>query len=190
MSDPEMTRSITTLGAVELGFALGQAAEWVKSWRKAKKQKKTVRRLIELETKNNLSHIQQFWKVVLERKEDWNAEDGEFLYGLLADQASRVPFPPLTTDAWQANLGEVASAYTESELEAMWKLQRDLKRIQSLHSVFCDAQSERQDSSRMLGYSAMGAIISGSEFAEAVREPAKELKALTESVLAFDVVNA
>lgn len=194
MSDLETMRSVTTLGAVVLGFVLGQTSEWFKSQRKAKKQKKAVRRLIELETKNNISHIQHFWNAILERKESWNSEDGAFLYAQLADQASRVPFPPLTTDAWRANLGEVAAAYREPELEAMWRLQRELERILSLHAFFCEAQSERRDSSRFShavhGNSAVGAIISGFGFSDSVKEPAKEFKALIENVSAFEVINA
>ena len=187
-------RSLTTLGAVVLGFVLGQTSEWFKSRRKARKQKNAVRRLIELETKNNVSLIQHLWNAILERRDSWNSEDGAFLYAQLADQASRVPFPPLTTDAWRANLGEVAAAYTESELEAMWKLQRKLERILSLHVFFCEAQSERRDSSRhshvVHGSSAVGAIISGLGFSESVKEPAKEFKALIESVSAFAAINA
>lgn len=112
----------------------------------------------------------------------------------LLTQASRVPFPPLTTDAWRANLGEVANAYTESELEAMWKLQRDLERILSLHAFFCDAQSERRDFSRFShavnGNSVFGAISSGIGFSESVKDPAREFKALIQSVSAFEVINA
>lgn len=194
MSDPETMRSVTTLGAVVLGFLLGQTSEWFKSRTKANKQRKSVRRLIELETKNNVSHIQHFWNAILEKEERWNSEDGSFMYTQLADQASRVPFPPLTTDAWRANLGEVTAAYTEYELEAMWRLQRELERILSLHAFFCEARSERRDSSRfspaVLGSSALGAITSGLGFAASVSEPAREFKALIESVSAFEGINA
>ncbi|WP_423459469.1 hypothetical protein [Ottowia sp. VDI28] len=194
MSDLETMRSITTLGAVLLGFLLGQASEWFKSRRKAKKQKESVRRLIELETKNNVSLIQKFWNAILERKENWDSEDGSFLYAQLADQASRIPFPPLTTDAWRANLGEVAIAYTEPELEAMWKLQRELDRILSLHAFFCEAQNERRDASRFThtahGSSAMGAIISSFGFSDSVMEPAREFKKLIENISAFKLLNA
>lgn len=194
MIDLETMRSLTTLGAVVLGFVLGQTSEWIKSRKKARKQSKAVRQLIQLETKNNICHIQKLWSAILERKDSWNSEDGTFLYSQLADQASRVPFPPLTTDAWLANLSEVTAAYTEYELEAMWKFQRDLERILSLHAFFCEAQSERRDSSRhshvVHGSSTMGAIISGFGFSESVKEPAKEFKTLIESVSAFKAINA
>lgn len=193
MNDSETMRSVTTLGAVVLGFLLGQTSEWFKSRRKAENQRKSVRRLIGLETKNNISHIQSFWNAILERKESWNSEDGAFLYAQLADHASRVPFPPLTTDAWRTNLGEVANAYTESELEEMWILQRELERILSLHAFFCEAQSERRDSSRFShsvnGSSVFGAISSGIGFSESVKDPAREFKALIESISAFEVIN-
>lgn len=193
MSDSEIMRSVTTLGAVLLGFLLGQTSEWFKSRRKAKKQRESIRRLIELETKNNVSLIQEFWNAILGKKESWGSEDGSFLYAQLADQASRVPFPPLTTDAWRANLGEVATAYTELELEAMWKLQRELDRIFSLHTFFCEAQNERRDASRfthtMHGSSVMGAIISNFGFSDSVREPAREFKDLIASVSVFKLLN-
>lgn len=193
MSDPETMRSLTTLGAVILGFLLGQTSEWFKSRRKAKKQKKAVRRLIELETKNNVSHIRHLWNAIQERKDNWHSDDGAFLYEQLADQASRVPFPPLTTDVWRANLGEVAAAYTEFELEEMWKLQRELERVYSLHAFFCEAQSERRDSSRhthaVRGSSAIGAFVSSLGFYESVKEPAKEFKVLIENVLMFEMTN-
>lgn len=193
MSDPETMRSVTTLGAVLLGFLLGQTSEWFKSRRKAKKQRESVRSLIELETNNNLSLINNFWNAILGRKESWNSEDGSFPYAQLADQASRVPFPPLTTDAWRANLSEVATAYVESELKAMWKLQRELDRIFSLHTFFCESQNERRNSSRFThavhGSSTIGAMISGFGFSDSVREPAREFKELIESVSAFKLPN-
>lgn len=193
MSDPETMRSVTTLGAVFLGFLLGQASEWFKLRRKAKKQRDSVRRLIELETKNNVYLIQKFRNAILEKKEIWNSEDGSFLYNQLAEQASRVPFPPLTTDAWRANLGEVAAAYTESELEAMWTLQRELKRILFLHNFFCEAQNERRDTIRFShsvhGSPAVGAIMSGVGFYDSVREPAREFLDLIERVSAFKLIN-
>lgn len=194
MSEPETIRSVTTLGAVVLGFALGQTSEWFKSRRKAKKQKKAVRRLIELETKENVSRIGHFWNATLAKKEEWKSEDGEFLYGQLADQVSRIPFPPIAVDAWHANLGEVASAYTEHELVGMWRLQRDIERLQALYAFFCEAQSERRESSRFShavhGHPFIGSMVSGIGFAEAVKEPAKEFKELIEGVLAFVEIRA
>lgn len=92
----EIFRSITTLGAVMLGFILGQASEWFKSRKKAKKQRSSVRQLIRLETTNNVSHLINFRNSILEKEESWALDDGTFMYVKLADQASRVPFPPIT----------------------------------------------------------------------------------------------
>lgn len=194
MSDPETMRSFTTLGAVVLGFLLGQTSEWFKSRRKASKQRRSVRRLIELETRNNISHINKFWDTIIKENEIWKSKDGSFLYVQLAYQASRAPFPPLATDAWLANLGEISSSYTESELEEMWNFQRVIERIHSLHAFFCEAQVERRNSRRhshaMDGTAVMGVLVSGADFSESVREPAKEFKSLIEAVSEFEVISA
>ena len=189
----EIFRSITTLGAVMLGFILGQTSEWFKSRRKAKKQRSSVRQLIRLETTNNVSHLINFRSSILEKEESWASDDGTFMYVKLADQASRVPFPPITMEAWRANLGEVASVYDETELERMWCLQRDLERLQALHLFFCEAQSERRTSSRhassMHGHRVFGSMISGFGFSESVKEPAIEFKELMDRVAIFQVIS-
>ena len=71
----------------------------------------------------------------------------------------------------------------------MWRLQRDIERLQALYAFFCEAQSERRVSSRFShavhGHPFVGSMVSGIGFAEAVKEPAKEFRALIEEVIAF-----
>lgn len=192
MADTETLRTITTLGAVMLGFMLGQTSEWVKSKRKAKKQRISVRRLIQLETVNNISRLNRFMSSVLEKMSS-DSEDGEFMYVQFADQVSRIPFPPITTEAWRANLGEVASVYDESELERMWCFQRDLEQLHSLHLFFCEAQSERMAMERLAtseyGHGALRSLIGGNRFANSVEEPAKIFKDLIDRLQSFQVTD-
>lgn len=194
MNDHMIVQSVTTLGAVVLGFVLGQVSEWIRYRSRTKAKRKAIRRIIELETRNNISHIQNFWNTILARKTSWTSEDGGFPHAQLAEEISRVPFPPLTTAAWAANLGDIASVYSQYELEAMWRHQRDLERLESYYIFFCEARHERQETNRfsqaMHGKSIMGTMIGGIGFLESVKEPAKEFKQLIESVMAFQGVDS
>ncbi|MDT7042625.1 hypothetical protein [Candidatus Nitronereus thalassa] len=189
MNEQEALRSFTTLGAVILGFLLSQISEWVKSKRKSDKKRLAIRSLIELETKNNISYISEFWQSILASKEKWNDEGGAFLYVQLAEQASRKPFPQLTTDAWKANLGEMPTVYSQVELEKLWKLQRNIERLLSLHYFFCEAREEKMETSRFykgLNKSSVGMIFSQLGFTDSVLELAKEFKSLSETILLFN----
>lgn len=189
VNDSEILRSITTLGAVFVGFILGQISEWIKSTKKSKKQKNSVRKLIELEIKNNIKHVENFWKWIIESDNEWKSEDGSFRYVKLADKATLTPFPPLTTAAWGANLNEVTKAYTEHELEAIWDFQRKLEHVRSLYNFFCESQNNRKEY-RINSYAsrhnpAIGSLIGSINFSESVYESAKEFKILVEKIIEF-----
>ncbi len=68
MADSETTRTLTTLGAVILGFALGQVAEFFRSKRADRKLKKSTRALVELEMARNRSLLSEYWQSVIKSK--------------------------------------------------------------------------------------------------------------------------
>ena len=189
----EVIRAITTLSAVVLGFALAQGSEWIKYQRRAASRRKAIRCLINLEASSNCASIRRFWAAMLARRSEWIGKDDAFPFVDLAQEASKVPFPPLDISAWEANLAEVASAYSEAELERMWRLQRSLHQLQSLHRFFCEASGERRESYRGAcadGHSAVAMMSSGIGFTDSVANPAREFKALAEEVMAFVVAGA
>lgn len=185
----EVIRALTTLGGVVLGFALSQVAEWVKYGRRTESRRRSIRALIALEAGSNCSSIRHFWNAILARRQRWVGDNGAFEFVALAQVASTVPFPPLDVSAWQANLAEVASAYSESELERLWELHRALHRLQSLHCFFCEASNERKDSyksARAEGHVGLAAMTSSLGFSDSVTGPAEQFKSLAEKVITFD----
>lgn len=180
MNNSELIRTISTLGAVLLGFALAQFADWIKSKKNAKKNKKAVRCLISLEVNSNIMYIRDFQKNIFEDT-SLIKPDGDFPYSALADRAARISFPPITVAAWQANLKEVATTYTETELEAIYSFQNKLARLNSLHLLFCEAQTKRQQTIRA------GNMINNLNFAASTKEPSKEFKSLLDDITLFDL---
>ncbi len=190
MSDIEMVRPVTTLGAVVLGFVLGQASDFIKVRRQAKKRRLGVRQLIALEAGHNILLVREFWQSIISNEETWETEDGEFSYVRLALHASQTPFPQINTGAWSANLGEVVSTYAKDELEKIWRFQVDLERLCSLHDFFCQANDERRDTRQFshaaYGNPMMGNLTGSIQFSGAVNEPAKEFKRLITQIIELE----
>lgn len=190
MPGTEMIRPITTLGAVVLGFALGQASDFIKVRRQAKKRRLGVRRLIALEAAHNIVLAREFWESILSNEETWETEDGKFSYARLALHASQTPYPQIKTAAWHANLSEVVSTYGEDELEKIWRFQVDLERLYSLHAFFCQASEERRDT-KQFSHAAhrnpiMGNLVGHLQFNGAVHEPAREFKKLITQIIELE----
>lgn len=190
MADIEMIRPITTLGAVVLGFALGQASDFIKVRRQAKKRRIGVRQLIALEASHNIVLVREFWDSILSNEETWETEDGEFSYVRLALHASQTPYPQIKAAAWHANLGEVVSTYGKEELEKIWRFQVDFERLYSLHAFFCQAGDERRDT-KQFAYAAhgnpiMGNLMGSIQFSGTVHEPAKEFKRLITQIIELE----
>ncbi|WP_421910621.1 hypothetical protein [Marinobacter sp.] len=187
MSDIEMIRPLTTLGAVVLGFVLGQASDFIKVRRQAKRRRLGVRQLIALEAGHNIVLVRDFWQSILSNEETWETEDGEFPYVRLALHASQTLYPQINTGAWSANLGEVVSSYGKDELEKIWRFQVDLEKLCSLHDFFCRANDERRDTTQFshaaYGNPMMGNLTGSIQFSGAVNEPAREFKKLITQII-------
>jgi len=115
-----LIQAMITLGAVVLGFTLGQFAEWLKSSNSEKKKAKSLQALIDLEVAKNISQVSAYWDKVLTSNDDLLDEDGDFKSVSLANFVATNPFPVLSLIAWRANLGEIASVYTVKEMEKLW----------------------------------------------------------------------
>lgn len=186
MAEQDIVRAITTFGAVVLGFGLGQVSEWIKSKKASRKKEQSLRQLINLETENNVFEIKSYWNKIIGSYDSWESENGKFKFVQLAKAAASNPFPFLSTDVWKANLGEVASVYSESELNKLWHFQKKLERLSSLYIYFSEARDEKNETNRFHGGS-MGNIVSTYGFADSVRDHAPELKNIIEEIIKFEL---
>lgn len=186
MNETEIIRSATTLATVLFGFLLGQISEWVKNKRKSKFKSASIRKIISLEKKHNTALLKNYYDAIISSAKEWETESKEFRYVQFVEQAARTPFPTLTTEAWQANLGEVTSVYKENELEQFWEFHIQLKALTSMHDFFCEAKQQRHETTRFhesKNGPGIGGIIGGLGFSETVREPAKEFHRTLLSVI-------
>ncbi len=188
MEEQEVTRAITTISAVILGFCLGQISDWIKSTKALRKKEKSLRQLITLEIENNVLEIKHYWNKVLGSSDSWETEDGDFRFVQLAEEAANNPFPFLSTDVWKANLGEIASVYSVTELNKLWYFQKNLERLSSLYIFFSEAKDERNETNRFHDVNngaGIGDIISMYDFSDSIREYAPEYKSLVEKIITF-----
>lgn len=191
MNESEIIRSATTLVTVLFGFLLGQISEWVKNKRKYRSKNASIRKIVSLEQKHNTALLNNYYESIISSKSEWKTDDNEFRYVQFAEQAARTPFPTLTTEAWQVNLGEVTSAYQENELEQFWELHIQLKALASMHNFFCEASMQRRETTRFhndKNGSGVGGIIGGLGFRETVQEPAKEFHRILLSVTGYNTL--
>lgn len=133
MGDPETTRSLTTLGAVILGFVLGQLAELIRSKRADRKLKGSTRTLVELEVERNRSLLSDYWRHVIVSSDSWRGEDGALNYIKVARAVIKFPFPPVGKSVWLASFNNLASAYSSRELPALWSSHEVFDQLRLLH---------------------------------------------------------
>ncbi len=190
VSNQEIIRALINIGAVILGFLLGQISDWVKTKRVNSMKKRSVRKLISLEVTQNIDRVESYWEKVLGSHEIWVGENKEFMYIQLAEAAAKNPFPLLLKDSWNANLNEITSAYSEEELEKIWNFHSDLERLSSLYVFFCEAVDEKKDTNRFHNAThgaGFGMIMSGLGFADSVRDHAPEFKQVVERIIKFEI---
>lgn len=194
MAEQDIVRALMTLGAVVLGFILSQLSESIKNRLKIRGKHKSLKMLICLEVSKNIHHLRDYWKEILDSKEEWHSEEGEFLYTQLASSVGSRPFPTLNTLAWQANIGNVASAYDEEELTEIWEHYAKIEKLKEFYRFFYEAVKEKQQTSRFhqsnneRGIGGMvGSLVSGFEFVGTVEDHSPEFKALLESSINTEI---
>ena len=188
MAEKEIIRAVITIGAVFLGFILGQVSEWIKSIRFFRQKKRSIRKLIDLEVGENISQIKTYWDKLLKSREAWESEKGKLNWVQLAEDVANDPFPIISDNAWVANIGEVSSAYNESELVELWDIYNNINKLYSLHLFFVEAADERRDTDRFYYEthgSGMGTLIGGTNFAHRVEGHTLEFKKLIEKILNY-----
>tara|TARA_R110002167_G_scaffold245742_2_gene451134 strand:+ start:759 stop:1337 length:579 start_codon:yes stop_codon:yes gene_type:complete len=189
LTEQEIVRALITVGAVILGFLLGQFSDWQKTKKASSSKERSIKKLISLEIKLNISRVKNYWDKVLDSHETWETDDGGFMYTQLAEAAVKNPLPLLTSNAWKSNLGEIVAVYNETELEKLWDFQNKLERLYSLHSFFADAVNERRETRRFHDAthgSGAGMFISSFSFVGSVNNHAPEFKAIVDELLNFN----
>jgi len=112
MTEQEIVRALITAGAVVLGFVLGQVSEWVKTRKASHRKECSIKKLISLEVNQNISHVKYNWTKVIESHGTWETEDGKFMFTQLVKAAANTPFPMLSSNAWESNIGEIKRVAT------------------------------------------------------------------------------
>lgn len=148
MNDAETSRTLTTLGAVVLGFVLGQLAELIRSKRADRKVRKSTRTLIDLETARNRSLLSDYWGTVIACSDTWRGEDGVLNYAKVARALIKFPFPPLSKSVWLASFDKLASAYPAGELASLWETYQAFDQLKLLHGELQLLNREAEDAGR------------------------------------------
>ncbi len=189
MVDSEITRSLTTLGAVILGFVLGQVAELIRSKRTARKLKGSTRTLVELETARNRSLLSDYWSSVIASRDSWREKDETLNYIAVARALIKFPFPPIGKGVWLASFNNLASAYSPEELTALWTTHEAFDQLRLLYGQieFLDRDAEgagRYSESRStLPTGILSALVGSAQFADDAKHFARKFETQMRSVL-------
>lgn len=189
MSDPETIRSLTTLGAVILGFVLGQMAELIRSKRSDRKLKAATRALVELESARNCAQLANYWHRVIASYDSWREEDGALNYIKVARAVIKFPFPPVGKSVWLASFNNLASAYSPEELAALWSTHEAFDQLCLLYGQIelLDRKSEdvgRYSESRSdLPTGILSQLVGSAHFSSGAEQLAQQFETQMRSVL-------
>ena len=133
MDESDIAKAIITLSAVAFGFVLSQLAESYRGKSRTAGENESLKKLIDLENCRNQELLKNFWMGVISRKKNWFDSQGELNPLQVGYEAIRYPFPKLSSRAWEANIGKVASAYTSVEIEKIWTVYENNEQLFHLH---------------------------------------------------------
>jgi len=144
----ETLNIIISFGGVILGFLLSMAHQWVFSLSQKRNARRTLRHMIGLEVRSNLLALEEFWKEILAREQEWKQENDEIVESHLGRIIANLPFPRLGTHIWYSNTGRLPDAFSSAEIEELWTTYRNMLLLSNLHEHFCLADADAADSSR------------------------------------------
>jgi citrate lyase beta subunit len=166
----------TTILGVILGFVLSKVGDY---WRDSIQQKtieRKARSLIKLELNENKAALSEYWYRVKDRQDSWYSDDGEFLWGQMAQEAAAVPLPKFSKDCWLANLSNLPETHTEGEMVKLWREYKLANNITTLWQDLVKLNNERSQTAHHVemqqstkgggGAGMLGHIVSSFGFAQ------------------------
>lgn len=124
--------ALSSLIGVVLGFALGQFADWFKSSRRLKKQRKSIRQIIFLEIEKDYRSLSSFWEQIKTSANVLNEMPTDPAEHPVAHYIAITPFPYLSTAVWDSNLTQISQVYNSKEIKKIWNFYEAVFQLDNL----------------------------------------------------------
>lgn len=118
--DKASISALSSLIGVVLGFALSQFADWLKSSRRLKRQRKSIRQIIFLEIEKDYKSLSSFWEQIKTSAKVLNEIPADPAEHPIAHYIAKTPFPYLSTAVWDSNLTHISQVYASKEIKKVW----------------------------------------------------------------------
>lgn len=118
--DKASISALSSFIGVILGFVLGQFADWFKSSRQLKRQRKSIRQIIFLEIEKDYKSLSSFWGQIKTSAKVLNEMPADPAEHPIAHYIAKTPFPYLSTAVWDSNLAQISHVYNSNEIKKIW----------------------------------------------------------------------
>jgi len=183
--DKASISALSSLIGVILGFVLGQFADWFKSSRRLKRQRKSIRQIIFLEIEKDYRSFSSFWEQIKTSAKVLNEMPADPAEHPMAHYIANTPFPYLSTAVWDSNLTQISQVYNSKEIKKIWDFYEAVFQLDNLSKGITNLRE-----SAYLGGNAesgsffpSGKIVASMEFSSDSEKPVELFVKIIEDIL-------
>jgi hypothetical protein len=137
-----MVEAIFTIISTVIDSVLSKLAQSRRDKKERTQRTEAVRTLLSLEIDTNLQELTDFW--VEANKTDEPAKDDDSRKVQLARRIIQLPFPNISRDALQSQMGQLPVAMDKEYLPRVLQVYNRLTRLQALRNVLAIASQEQK----------------------------------------------